>query len=157
MGIEILNTDITFGRVRHALFDFDGTLSTIRRGWQGVMIPMLTDELDKHPLPGETRSAREAVVTEFVTNLTGKQTIYQMLALCEEVERRGGTPRDAIDLKHEYIERLEQHIRSRKEAVRTGAIAQDAAMVKGARDTLNALKAAGVSMYLASGTDVAFV
>ena len=39
--IEIVNQSIPRGHVRHALFDFDGTLSLIREGWQGVMIPMM--------------------------------------------------------------------------------------------------------------------
>ena len=29
----------------HALFDFDGTLSLIRSGWMGVMVPMMVEVL----------------------------------------------------------------------------------------------------------------
>ena len=157
VSIELINADVTLGCVKHALFDFDGTLSTIRRGWQDIMIPMLTDCLDQYPANGETRADRERIVTEFVTDLTGKQTIYQMLALCDEIKRRGGEPRDALDYKHEYLERLEEHIRSRKDAVRNGNIAQDDAMLRGARDVLKAFQRAGVTLYLASGTDIGSV
>ncbi len=42
-SIEIINPDLPCGGIRSALFDFDGTLSLIRQGWQDVMIPMLAD------------------------------------------------------------------------------------------------------------------
>ena len=39
--LEVLNPSARLGRVRHALFDFDGTISVIRRGWEGIMIPLI--------------------------------------------------------------------------------------------------------------------
>ncbi len=43
--MEIVNPTPPRGRVRSVLFDFDGTLSLIREGWQGVMIPYFAEEL----------------------------------------------------------------------------------------------------------------
>ena len=40
-AIEVLRPDFVAGRFRAVLFDFDGTLSLIRRNWQNVMIPMM--------------------------------------------------------------------------------------------------------------------
>jgi len=34
-NIEIINPHLERGHIRHALFDFDGTVSLIREGWQG--------------------------------------------------------------------------------------------------------------------------
>ena len=34
---------------RYAVFDFDGTLSLIREGWQGIMIPYFASELAAAP------------------------------------------------------------------------------------------------------------
>ena len=31
--------------IRYALFDFDGTISLIRQGWQDIMIPYFTEVL----------------------------------------------------------------------------------------------------------------
>ena len=31
--------------IRHALFDFDGTLSLIREGWPDVMVPLFVEML----------------------------------------------------------------------------------------------------------------
>ena len=47
--IEIINPNIIRGRIRHALFDFDGTLSLIREGWQDVMIPQMVDGCWQRP------------------------------------------------------------------------------------------------------------
>lgn len=35
---------------RYAVFDFDGTLSLIREGWQGIMIPYLQTNLPPRPV-----------------------------------------------------------------------------------------------------------
>ena len=34
--LEILNPQVKLGRVRYALFDFDGTISIIRREWERI-------------------------------------------------------------------------------------------------------------------------
>lgn len=43
--IEVVRPDLPKGKFRAVLFDFDGTLSLIRRNWQNVMIPMMVAEL----------------------------------------------------------------------------------------------------------------
>ena len=85
--IEIIHTNISTGNIRHALFDFDGTVSLIREGWQGVMIPMMVEILMETP-QHESKEALEALVRNYVGRLTGKQTIYQMIQLCEEIRLR---------------------------------------------------------------------
>ncbi len=70
-SIEIINHDHPRGDFRFALFDFDGTLSLIREGWQNVMIPMMVDILDELN-SGESREEIESCVREFVEQLTGK-------------------------------------------------------------------------------------
>src|SRR5215467_2416953 len=90
--IEILNPDLPRGRFRSVLFDFDGTLSLIREGWPQVMIPMMVEEL-RATGTAETEPGLTAAVEEFVMRLNGRQTIYQMMQLAEEVRRRGGSPR----------------------------------------------------------------
>ena len=154
--LEIIHPDIVRDRIRHALFDFDGTLSLIREGWQGVMIPLMVEWLLATP-HHESEAELTAVVTEFVTRLTGKQTIYQMIRLAEEVAKRGGTPLDPLAYKHIYLDRLWARICHRVEALKAGRIAPDEMMVPGARAMLEALRARGVRCYLASGTDEPYV
>ena len=89
--IEVLRPDLPRGRFRSVLFDFDGTLSLIREGWPAVMIPMMVEVLQG---TGTRETAEEltAVVEDFVMRLNGRQTIYQMMQLADEVRKRGGTP-----------------------------------------------------------------
>ncbi len=155
-AIEVLNEGVERGRIRHALFDFDGTLSLIRQGWQQVMIPMMVDILAQTPR-AEERETMERVVTEFVERLTGKQTIYQMIQLCEEIRARGGTPADPLEYKRQYHELLWEKIKGRVEGLKRGTISQEQMLVPGSKEILAELRARGVKLYLASGTDRAFV
>ncbi len=149
--------------IRFALFDFDGTISLIRTGWQGVMIPMMVDILSEvvearacdHP--DETEAELTHLVTDFVTRLTGKQTIYQMIQLAEEVKKRGGTPLDPLDYKKEYLRRLWSHIEDRVADLKAGRRRPDDLMLPGARDILEAFRARDIQCYLASGTDRPYV
>ena len=137
--------------VSHVLFDFDGTLSLIRQGWPEIMTPMFAEMLP--PLPGETLEARLQLCNDDIMRLNGKQTIYQMIQLAERIKERGGTPREPLWYKHEYLRRLEERIRHRLEGLRSGAIRPDDLLVYGARALLEELKRRGLPLYLASGTD----
>lgn len=154
--IEIIVPTIVRGRIRHALFDFDGTLSLIREGWQGVMIPMMVELLLETP-KHEAEAGIRAAVTDFVTRLTGKQTIYQMIQLAEEIARRGGQPEDPLNYKRMYLDRLWTRIQGRVADLKAGRVSPEAWLVPGARAMLDALQARGVQCYLASGTDEAYV
>src|SRR5262245_19923072 len=93
------------GRIRAVLFDFDGTVSLIRRNWQDVLIPMMVDVLGATGT-NETRDELHAVVEDFVMRLNGRQTIYQMIRLSEEVARRGAVPQDPLEYKRAYHDLL---------------------------------------------------
>ncbi len=155
-AIEIVRPNILRGEIRHALFDFDGTLSLIREGWQEVMVPMMVDVLMETPRH-ESREELTTIVREFVDRLTGKQTIYQMLQLQEEVRARGGQPLEALEYKRLYYDLLWQRIAHRVEGLKAGTIPREEMLVPGSLDILEALQARGVTCYLASGTDIAYV
>ncbi|MBY0232570.1 MAG: hypothetical protein K2W96_25095, partial [Gemmataceae bacterium] len=93
--IEVLRPGLPRGRFRSVLFDFDGTLSLIREGWPQVMIPMMVEVL-RATGTRETDGELSAAVEEFVMRLNGRQTIYQMMQLADEVRKRGGTPLEPL-------------------------------------------------------------
>ncbi len=153
--IEQLRPGASARRARVVLFDFDGTLSLIRAGWVDVMVPMMVEILaDLNS--GESETDLRTLVEEFVGRLTGKQTIYQMIELARQVEVRGGTPLDALVYKRMYLDRLWTRIRHRIEELRAGA-SPEKFLVPGARRLLETLHARGLKMYLASGTDEAYM
>ncbi len=155
-NIELRNPNIERGKIRHAVFDFDGTLSLIREGWQQVMIPMCVEFL-RETQTDETDAQLHEVVDDFVTRLTGKQTIYQMIQLAEEIAKRGGTPKEPLEYKYIYLERLWERIKHRVEGLKSGAMKPEQFMMPGGYELLEALKERGCTMYLASGTDHPYV
>lgn len=143
-------------RFRHVLFDFDGTLSLIREGWPEVMVGMMVEEILATGTP-EPAEEVARLCREFVAELTGKQTIYQMIRLTEEIRRRGGEPREPVWYKERYHARLMDRIRDRREALRSGAARPEDHLVPGALGVLDALRDRGLPMYIASGTDRTYV
>jgi phosphoglycolate phosphatase len=155
-AIEVLRPDFPRGEFRAAMFDFDGTLSLIRRNWQAVMIPMMVDVLAETGT-GESREQLHGHVEEFVMRLNGKQTIYQMIQLADEVKARGATPRDPLEYKNQYHDLLWEQVGGRVEALREKRVTPDEMTVPGSRRLLEQLRDRGIKLYLASGTDLKYV
>jgi phosphoglycolate phosphatase len=154
--IEVVRPNFVAENYRGALFDFDGTLSLLRRNWQDVMIPMMVDILAETGT-SETRSQLTEQVEEFVMRLNGRQTIYQMMQLADEVTKRGGTPLEPLKYKHRYHDLLWQQVGGRVESVRSGTVPAEEMTVPGCRHFLERLRNAGMVLYLASGTDIGYV
>ena len=146
----------TAPEAKAVLFDFDGTLSLIRTGWMGVMVPMMVEVL-ADLRTGEKEAELRATVEEFVWRLTGQETVYQMIALAEQVKRRGGTPLDPLVYKRRYLDRLSGVIGGRVESLRARRCPTDEYLVPGARALLEALRERGLRLYLASGTDEVYM
>lgn len=155
-AIELRNPKIERGKIKFAIFDFDGTISLIREGWQQIMIPMMVEILLETP-QHESRPEIEQVVKTFVTDMTGKQTIYQMIQLAEEIKQRGGQPEDPLVYKNMYHDRLMERIVNRRKALANGELKPEDWAVPGALKALKALKEHGVRCFLASGTDEKYV
>lgn len=139
-----------------ALFDFDGTLSLIREGWPDVMVPMMVEALTATGTD-ETPQQLADVAREFIMELNGKQTIYQMIRLAEEVKQRGGEPEEPVAYKHRYHDALMERIRERRDRLADGSAHPTQMLVPGSLEVLEHLKERGVQLFLASGTDENFV
>ena len=87
-SIEVRRPDLPVGRFRHAVLDFDGTLSVIREGWERVMVPLMVEMIVG--TEGDADGAVRRLVERYVDESTGVQTILQMEWLAKTVaERRG--------------------------------------------------------------------
>jgi phosphoglycolate phosphatase-like HAD superfamily hydrolase len=150
--IEQLRPGTSARNARVVLFDFDGTISLIRSGWVEIMVPMMVEIL-LDLKTGESEEALRTLVEDFVGRLTGKQTMYQMVELANQIELRGGSPLDPLVYKRQYLDLLNAKIAHRLEELRKKQVSPDKYLVPGARPLLEALHARGLKMYLASGTD----
>ncbi len=138
--------------VRAVVFDFDGTISTLRQGWETVMAPMMAEMIAGRTAPTE---ALRREVADYIDQSTGIQTIYQMVWLAETVARYGLNPavHDAWWYKAEYLRRLMAPVSARAAAIADGTATPEDFLIAGSRAFLTALRDAGLMLYVASGTD----
>lgn len=149
------------GHIRYAVFDHDGTISSLRQGWEEIMEPVMMKSIlgrQYDTVDAGTYNKVMAQVKEFIHKTTGIQTIYQMEGLVNLVREFGYVPEDEILDKFQYKEiyndGLMEMVNKRMEKLAAGELGQEDYTMKGAVAFLYQLKERGVTMYLASGTDV---
>lgn len=145
---------------RHAIFDHDGTISTLREGWEAVMAPMMIKAIIGPAYATAERDVVDRVqaqVDDFIDKTTGIQTLRQMHGLAGMVRAAGFVPEaeilDAAGYKRIYNDALMQLVNDRLARLRRGELDLGDFTLKNAVPLLQRLAAAGVKLYLASGTD----
>jgi rfaE bifunctional protein kinase chain/domain len=158
--IELCWESIPQARIKHAVFDHDGTVSTLRQGWEQVMAPVMVRAIlgDKYKTADETlyHQVRNRVL-DYIDKSTGIQTIVQMEALVEMVREFGLVPadkiRDKFGYKEIYNDALMELVNKRIEKFKRSELDIYDYTIKGALEFLKAFKERGIKLYLASGTD----
>lgn len=146
--------------ISHAIFDHDGTISTLREGWEHIMQPMMIKAI----LGEHFQDADEALyhkvqtrVIDFIDKTTGIQTLVQMKGLVELVKEFGQVPAEQIldefGYKQIYNDELLKMVREREAKIANSELALEDFTLKNAVKLLETLYEAGVTLYLASGTD----
>jgi rfaE bifunctional protein kinase chain/domain len=151
-------------QIQHCIFDHDGTLSTLREGWEKIMEPMMVRAV-LGPRYATADAALLAKVTQevrrFIDRTTGIQTLVQMRGLVDLVRQAGFTdPKVILDehgYKRVFNEELLKMIACRMEKLKSGELDANDFQVKNASKLLQELHRRGVKLYLASGTDQADV
>jgi rfaE bifunctional protein kinase chain/domain len=150
--------------VHHAIFDHDGTLSTLRQGWEKIMEPMMLQAILGERLKSVPADAYDHIVADvrsFIDKTTGIQTLAQMKGLICLVREYGYIPEAQILDEHGYKaiynRALLEMVNVRVRKIERGELEPGDFEIKGARSLLEKLQAASVKLYLASGTDVADV
>jgi rfaE bifunctional protein kinase chain/domain len=147
-------------RILHAIFDNDGTISTLREGWEGIMGPVMVRAILgkgwRSADAGSLHKVQERV-RQFIDKTTGVQTLAQMYGLVEMVRELGLVPdaeiKDPFGYKAEYNDELVALVARRLAKLERGELGAEDYMLKGALPLLKALHAAGVKLWLASGSD----
>ncbi|OHB63461.1 MAG: carbohydrate kinase [Planctomycetes bacterium RBG_13_62_9] len=150
--------------IRHAVFDSDGTISTLRQGWEPIMaqvcIKAILGDCYQTADEGLYRKVQDRVL-EYIDKSTGVQTLVQMEALTEMVREFGLVPPDKVldrfGYKRIYNDALMETVSERIARLRRGQLETCDFTVKGAVEFARALRERGVTLYLASGTDHADV
>ena len=158
--IELCYQQIPFGRIKHAVFDHDGTISTLRQGWEQIMAPVMIKAIlgERYKTADETlyHKVRHRVL-DYIDKSTGIQTILQMEAFVEMVKEFGIVePEKILDkfgYKEIYNDALMELVKERIEKFKRGELDINDYTIKGALTFLKQLRKRGVKLYLASGTD----
>jgi sugar/nucleoside kinase (ribokinase family)/phosphoglycolate phosphatase-like HAD superfamily hydrolase len=145
---------------RIAIFDHDGTISTLRLGWENVMeetmICCILGDAAPSVSAAQYQEVRETV-GDFIGRTTGIQTLIQMEGLEKMVREFGFVPPEAVldpqGYKRIYNDKLLRMIGKKMNLVQSGKLSPEDCTIKGALSFLGRLRKAGVTLYLASGTD----
>ena len=158
--IELCYESIPFGRIKHAVFDHDGTISTLRQGWEEIMAPVMVKAIlgDKYETADETLYHKvNNRIADYIDKSTGIQTIIQMEALVEMVKEFGIVRADKIldklGYKEIYNNALMELVNRRIGKFKSGQLDINDYTIKGSLEFVEALKKTGIKLYLASGTD----
>lgn len=156
--IEIILRPSQNQHFQFAMFDHDGTISTLRQGWEEVMEPMMVESItDNKDIPPSLQDTILQNVRSFISRTTGMQTLIQMKGLVEMVRRFGLVPEEKILDEHQYKriynERLMAIVSRRTEKYIRGELNIQDVTVKNAFNFLEELHKRGIKLYLASGTD----
>lgn len=158
--IEIVSLRTEQLQLKYAIFDHDGTISTLREGWENIMAPMMVKAVlgKKYHHAGETlyRKVRDRV-DEYIDQTTGIQTLVQMKGLLAIIREFGCVPEeemlDEYGYKKVYNDELLLMVKARENKFRNGELALEDFTIKNAVPFLQNLRDAGIELYLASGTD----
>jgi rfaE bifunctional protein kinase chain/domain len=159
--IEIIRGWTKNPSVKHAIFDHDGTISTLREGWELIMAPMMIKAIlgDKfHEADEALYHKIESKVRELIDKTTGMQTLKQMKFLLDLICDFGFIPEtrmlDEFGYKEIYNTEMMIMVKEREMKLKRGELSVQDLTIKNAVPLLERLHNAGVKLYLASGTDV---
>jgi len=158
--IEIIEQPASGLAIVHAIFDHDGTISTLRQGWERIMEPMMVRAVlggQQGKVTGETYQTVVGTVRRLIDQTTGIQTLAQMKTLAALVRQFGFVPEakilDEAGYKRIYNDELIAQVAGRLAKFQAGELSSTDFQVTGALRLLKHLRARGVRLYLASGTD----
>jgi len=143
--------------IKCAIFDFDGTLSTLRCGWEEIMRPLMYECIVGDSQLSDTESEKiKADIYAYVDESTGIQTIGQMKWLVNAIKIYGFNQNASDDpwfYKAEYNRRLMKRVAVERDKLTRGEIPRETYLIDGSENFLKALKKRGIKLFAASGTD----
>ena len=141
--------------IRYAIFDHDGTISTLRHGWEQIMEPVMLRAIFGRTEPRADPAVHVQIlqqVREFIDKTTGIQTLLQMHGLAQMVRAAGLVPAnevlDAAGYKRIYNESLMNLVERRLDRLRSGELGVNDYTMKNAVPFLQRLHQAGIRLYL---------
>ena len=151
---------IPLGKLKYAVFDNDGTISTLREGWEKTMETVMMHSILEEKYDSVSASIFFEIqnsIVSYINNSSGILTLEQMQALVEMVKYYGFVPKkkilDSFGYKKRYNTQLMKFVNQRINKINKGELDRKDFILKGAVTFLTALKKINIRLYLVSGTD----
>lgn len=157
--IEIIEP-VAKRKIEKVILDHDGTISTLREGWEAVMLPVMIDSICGNKiseLSTEEYNDLSERCSQFIDETTGIQTIVQMQGLVDMVKKEGyieeNNIKTAAEYKAIYLDELMVSVNDRIKRFQRGERGVSEYTMLGAVNLLNKLRDENLTLFLASGTD----
>ena len=157
--IEIIEP-VAKRKIEKVILDHDGTISTLREGWEAVMLPVMIDSICGNKiseLSTEEYNDLSERCSQFIDETTGIQTIVQMQGLVDMVKKEGyieeNNIKTAAEYKAIYLDELMVSVNDRIKRFQRGERGVSEYTMLGAVNLLNKLRDKDLTLFLASGTD----
>ena len=156
--IESVNIISKGWSYKFALFDHDGTVSTLRQGWEEIMRPMMLECITGgSAVDSELYNKIRNRVDDYIDKTTGIQTLIQMKGLVDLVMEYRLVPEsrilDEFEYKKIFNDRLMLMVNKRTDKIKNGELNIEDVTIKNAVVFLGELRERGMKLFLASGTD----
>lgn len=160
-NIEIINPSFSINRPlpKIAIFDHDGTISTLRQGWESVMEQvMFLYIIGDSDISLQRRKEIELKIRELIDCTTGIQTIVQMQYFVKMIQTESLVPFTKIltaeQYKKIYLEKLKETMSDKLAALKRNELGVEDFTIKSSVAFLETLYKNGTKLYMASGTDI---
>ena len=161
--IEVINQEAlqrAKGYPKVAIFDLDGTISTLRVGWDDVMHQRMVEFIAGDrlaTLPSHQLFELNEQVGQVIEHTTGVQTVVQMEEMYRLLQKYDFVPKDRrktpAQYKDIYAQEIRDRVAKRFDRFKRGILNLDDLTMKGAIAFITHLRSNGTTVYLASGTD----
>lgn len=135
------------------VFDFDGTISLLRREWPYVMGAFFSKILGE--ALGKDEKEMRPEVDRYVESSIGIETIFQTEWLARRVRDAGKVSKSPVEYKHAYLKILEERMRHSKEDIERDPSSAVNWLVPGFLEIISYLNRLDPTpeIWIASGTD----
>ncbi|MFZ1290242.1 MAG: PfkB family carbohydrate kinase [Melioribacteraceae bacterium] len=158
--IEIIGKLPVSINIQNVILDHDGTISTLREGWEIVMHKIMLEEIcgeKLKELPTDEYNRLSRKCEKFINDTTGIQTIIQMMGLRDIIIEEGFIPKSKVktpaDYKQIYLNNLMFSVDDRiKKFEKVERTIHDFTIL-GSVEMLKSFQSKNLKLFLASGTD----
>ncbi|MBK8946210.1 MAG: HAD hydrolase-like protein [Ignavibacteriae bacterium] len=146
--------------IQNVILDHDGTISTLREGWETVMHKVMIEEIcgDKLQEISSNEYNRLSVKCDkFINDTTGIQTIIQMMGLQDIILEEGFIQKEKVktpaEYKAIYLDNLMFSVNDRIKKFENGERSIHDFTILGSVEMLKKIHEKNLKLFLASGTD----